>query len=652
MTTTVSRGKQATRRSISLTSLTGLISALVIAILAFWGGWMRRWISDDGLIVLRTVRNLLAGNGPVFNAGERVEANTSTLWQYLIWFVALFSDARLEMIAMWLALLLTTAALVISVWGSAVMYRRNRALFLVPLGGIVYLALPPARDFATSGLEWGLSLFWLAVLWLLLARWAQPAQDKGRHARTPGYDWALYLLAFWSGISWLVRPELALYGGLTGILLLATARNWKVMLGILAWALPVPAAYQIFRMGYYGLITPHTAVAKSASDAAWGSGWEYVENLTEPYALWLGLAVVLLIGALVLLRATVPTTYPSLDELAERPQGRLRARSRSAAVALILLCALLHFLYVIRVGGDFMHGRMLLLPLFAILLPLALVPVFDLSRASRWHDLGLGVAVLFVGGWSIFTMLGEYEHPIADSAGELGIVDEREFWTQATQREPGDPPMVATDFLAAPIMQDYPETVAAAQEEDSGLLLQIATGSDPNTYSWIHIPRMVEVSDLQLLPPTVSMLNLGMTGMNAPLDVRVIDNVGLANPLAARQPRIEDGRIGHDKWLSPAWQAADSATELAALPGWTRPEDAAVARQALRHPDFVELFESYRAPMDLDRFLSNLSFSLGTARSLEFSDEPEDYLTGTQDGDFSEASQVVWPFSLNLDQQR
>lgn len=651
MMTTVSRGKQTDRQGLSLTGLTALLSTLVIAVLAFWGGWTRRWISDDGLIVLRTVRNLLAGNGPVFNAGERVETNTSTLWQYLIWFVALFSDARLEMIAMWLALLLTTAALAVSVWGSAVMYRGNKALLLLPLGGILYLALPPARDFATSGLEWGLSIFWLAVLWLLLARWAEPRRAKGRHARQEGSDWPLHLLAFWAGVSWLIRPELALYGGLTGILLLVTARNWKVMLGILAWALPVPAAYQIFRMGYYGLITPHTAVAKSASDAAWGSGWEYVQNLTEPYGLWLGLAVALLAGALILLRATVPVTHPSFEE-PTRPKGRLGLRSRPAAVALILICALLHFLYVIRVGGDFMHGRMLLLPLFALLLPLALVPVFDLSRTSRWHDLGVGAAVLFLGGWSLFTVLGDYEHPIADSAGELGIVDEREFWTQATEREPGDPPLVATDFLAAPIMEDYLETVAAAREENSGLLLQIATGSDPDTYSWIHVPRMVEVSDLQLLPPTVSMLNLGMTGMNAPLDVRVIDNVGLANPLAARQPRIEDGRIGHDKWLSPAWQAADSGTDLDALPGWTSPEDAKLARPALRHPDFVQLFESYRAPLDLDRFLSNLAFSLGTGRSLEFSDEPEDYLTGTQDGGFSEGSQIVWPFSTNLDQRR
>ena len=55
-------------------------SAVIVGILAFIVGFQRRWISDDGLIVLRTVRNLLAGNGPVFNAGERVEANTSTLW--------------------------------------------------------------------------------------------------------------------------------------------------------------------------------------------------------------------------------------------------------------------------------------------------------------------------------------------------------------------------------------------------------------------------------------------------------------------------------------------------------------------------------------------------------------------------------------------
>ena len=61
------------------------VGVVAVAALFGWGACERRWIADDGLIVLRTVRNLLAGNGPVFNMGERVEANTSTIWTYLIY---------------------------------------------------------------------------------------------------------------------------------------------------------------------------------------------------------------------------------------------------------------------------------------------------------------------------------------------------------------------------------------------------------------------------------------------------------------------------------------------------------------------------------------------------------------------------------------
>ena len=82
-----------------------IASTVVAGVFAFWGGWTRRWISDDGLIVLRTVRNILVGNGPVFNVGERVEANTSTLWQYAISAAAWLTGARLEAVAMWLSLI-------------------------------------------------------------------------------------------------------------------------------------------------------------------------------------------------------------------------------------------------------------------------------------------------------------------------------------------------------------------------------------------------------------------------------------------------------------------------------------------------------------------------------------------------------------------
>src|SRR5690349_15650625 len=63
----------------------GIVAAtLVFALLAYH----RRWISDDGLIVVRTVRQILAGHGPTFNVFERAEANTSTVWTYVLVVVA------------------------------------------------------------------------------------------------------------------------------------------------------------------------------------------------------------------------------------------------------------------------------------------------------------------------------------------------------------------------------------------------------------------------------------------------------------------------------------------------------------------------------------------------------------------------------------
>src|SRR5215212_4167925 len=55
---------------------------LVLVPLALFAavGWHLRWVNEDGFIYFRVVDHLLAGDGPVFNAGERVEAYTSPAW--------------------------------------------------------------------------------------------------------------------------------------------------------------------------------------------------------------------------------------------------------------------------------------------------------------------------------------------------------------------------------------------------------------------------------------------------------------------------------------------------------------------------------------------------------------------------------------------
>ncbi|PRC49530.1 hypothetical protein C6A85_74250, partial [Mycobacterium sp. ITM-2017-0098] len=120
-------------------------------------------------------RNLLAGNGPVFNAGERVEANTSTVWSYLMYLGGLVSGAaRLEYVALTFALVLSVAGVVLVMLGTARLYAPNlggRQALLLPAGALVYIAVPPARDFATSGLENGLVLAYLGLLWWMMVVW-------------------------------------------------------------------------------------------------------------------------------------------------------------------------------------------------------------------------------------------------------------------------------------------------------------------------------------------------------------------------------------------------------------------------------------------------------------------------------------------------
>ena len=188
------RPHQGAGRTAVVSAVSFAVGAIGVTVFFAIGAWQRRWIADDGLIVLRTLRNLFAGNGPVFNAGERVEANTSTAWTYLLWFWAWITDGQLEYVALWVALVLSVTAIPLTMYGTARLYAdrigRDRSsaapgwTLLLPLGAIVYIAVPPARDFATSGLENGLCIFWIAALWCQFVAWGR----RGRSSEARGYS--------------------------------------------------------------------------------------------------------------------------------------------------------------------------------------------------------------------------------------------------------------------------------------------------------------------------------------------------------------------------------------------------------------------------------------------------------------------------------
>src|SRR6185437_9943304 len=229
------------------------------------------------------------------------------LWTYLNYLGGVVGGpVRLEYVALVLALVFSVAGIVFLMLGAGRLYApslQGRQALLLPTGVLVYIAVPPARDFATSGLENGLVLAYLGLLWWMMVCWSQALRAYAVPARPNYKGWAPTgapeppprnvvgwpfdaALAFVAGLSVLVRPELALIGGLALVMMLIAARGWRRRLLIVLAGGLLPVGYEIFRMGYYGLLVPGTALAKDASGSKWTQGLVYLTNFNRPYLLW------------------------------------------------------------------------------------------------------------------------------------------------------------------------------------------------------------------------------------------------------------------------------------------------------------------------------------------------------------------------------
>ena len=594
---------------------------VVVGVLYAWGAWQRRWIADDGLIVLRTVRNLLAGNGPVFNSGERVEANTSTVWTYLVTVAAwIGGPLQLEYVVLTLALTLSVAGIVFVMLGTGRLYApglRGRQALLLPAGAIVYVAIPPARDFATSGLENGLVLAYLGLLWWLMVCWSQaprinpPAPNEpGGNATGRVFEGAL---AFVAGLSVLIRPELALVGGVALLMMLVAAHGWRRRLLILVAGGLLPVVYQVFRMGYYGLLVPGTAVAKDASGSKWAQGFVYLTNFNRPYLLWIPLV---LLGGLGLLLLGVRSLLWRKRGHVTRTRGRWTnlLQSPTAVVVFMAGSGVIQAVYWVRQGGDFMHGRVLLTPLFCLLAPISVIPIVLPSGMGAVRGPGYLLASasavfwLAVVGWSLWAANSPGLGSDATRVTASGIVDERRFYAQATGHAH---PLTAADYLDYPRMR---AVITAIDNTPAGALL-LGSG---NYDRWDVIPAIPAPAPPPGQPPltekqrrgphTVFFTNLGMVGMNVGLNVRVVDPIGLANPLAAHTERLDDARIGHDKNLFPDWAVAEGPflTMRPYLLPYMDEDWVAQAKVALTCPETESMLTSVRGPLGLKRFASNV----------------------------------------------
>jgi arabinofuranosyltransferase len=245
----------------------------------------------------------------------------------------------------------------------------------------------------------------------------------------------------------------------------------------------------------------------------------------------------------------------------------------------------------------------------------AVLPVVfpDGTRLSREAGYWLAGAVsalwMAVAGWALWAANTPGMGDAATRVTYSGIVDERRFYAQATGHAH---PLTAADYLDYPRMR---AVLVALNNTPEGALLLPSGNYD----QWDLVPPISPQTPRGAGkgnkgpqgPHTVFFTNLGMVGMNVGLDTRVIDQIGLANPVAAHIARLQHGRIGHDKNLFPDWVIADGpwVKWYPGIPGYLDAQWVQQAAAALKCPATQQMLGSVRAPMSLHRFVSNLLHS-------------------------------------------
>lgn len=516
-------------------------------------GYSHRFMSDDGLIYTRVVRQMLAGNGPVFNVTERAEASTSTLWPWIVALGSWLSRVEPERFAVFGGLMLTVVGLGLALDATCRLHAHEaKRPLLLPAGVLVLIALPPVWDFASSGLETGLGTCWLGACWWLLVRALNHLSGRGA---------AIVAVVF--GLGPMIRPELGLVSACFLIALLVLVRaDWKRVLLLLLAAGALPFAYEIFRAGFYGVLLPLPALAKEGMSPYWSRGLHYVGDFTSPYWLWWPLlGVALLLGWL--------------------GAGRL-SRRRNIVVGTPVVAGLVLLTYVVAIGGDFMHARMVLPPLTMLLLPVLVVPattatVVLASAILVWALIGVTPLRPPYDGGPGVQHIRIVSRTVADTAHPVTA----EQWMDGF---PGLPKRVRAALAA-----DVPTLLYGSADN----MLRARARSDIGSQLVVHGGW------------------LGTVGAVVPLDQTIADEWSLAYPLGAHFELTERATFpGHEKPVSWAWFLADYADPAAPPPEGANPDEVAAARRALACGDLGELQESVRAPMSPTRFWKNLAGSV------------------------------------------
>lgn len=428
------------------------------------------WVTEDAYITFRPVENFVAGNGPVYNVGERVQAYTHPLWfllQSLMYWVnvKLFGISfteHLYFLNIFLSVGISAlVAVLYAYWGG----RDKRPNVVLAL--VVMVCSKAFMEYSTSGLENPLSH--LLVLSFLLTYLHTKEMDRTK----------LFTLALLAGLGTLNRYDLLLV-----FVPVLAAAWWKLdkklqHLFIIGIGFLPMLIWMGFSLVYYGFAFPNTAYAKLNTGATLmenlvTAGRYYFESLIhDPVTL----VFILVVLGWSLIKGT--------------------RKQRVAGVGLLL-----YLVYILYIGGDYMSGRFLSVPLITAAV---LLLEIDLPTNSLYYG-----AIAIVAALGLMMPRSPLLSPLDYGSGitkpEIlykGIADHR-----------------AENYMFTGLM--------AERKEDAG--------SRHASKEWTYSAKQMAYTTRG--PAGQQVYQWGP-------NVHVVDRNGLVDALIARIPHTESRRPGH-----------------------------------------------------------------------------------------------------------
>jgi len=461
------------------------------------------WLNEDAFIAFRSLAQLQAGNGAVWNSNERVQVYTSVAWYWLL----AAADAIVHNI------FITTIAISGLLFAGLLMlllrrYGNGLALCLLLLCCLLSKGF---FDYTSSGLE---NVLAYVALVLLYCRY----DDTPVLTAAPGTfsTQQQITLAWLTGLMPLIRHDLVLIAAPPFALLLWQSRgDLRTVIQLSARAMAPLLLWSLASLIYYGQPLPNTAYAKLshgfATDENWRAGMQYFYgHLTrDPITL----LTILLPLPLMLLRST-------------------SAWQKACSAGAWLYC-----LYLVKVGGDYMLGRFLSFPFLICML---LVADFVHRRKSQhpWPRPAIVIATVAALTYAALIPATPIVTPwsFGREADAMALVKESRISGLLNQRE-----------------LHYQTTFSAWWNNDT-------RASGPLESFRRDGENLKKSSDRIAVRGA-----LGTTGYYAGLDMHIVDYFALTDPLLARLPAIRRVASGHfEREIVPGYLArlADAATPL------------------------------------------------------------------------------------------